>query len=427
MPKSYTRKSSSNQTAGQPCRVAAGLLAVFIVASMGLQSSSLFIMSQKDTRSPHVIMRSAIATLQDNDTTTTSIDIDRQQLVVEYEQPVRYSKQQLKLLYTSHIETQVRFNNWDLGCNDLQNMSPYLKVIADRLASDKFERKLIIDVGANNGDDTLSILESFGPVRGMCWAMGVPMMLLSIEPSPKVFCELTQAMEKRQPLVIEKQQVHLLNIALSSQTGNRVFIDPGNEGGHFLGNNSSSHLGPISEEEWNNITQCQLPVDDFQNQSIDVERSTMVPTYTLDLLMDSLEALGKLATPETNTLKKHSIFILKIDTEGHDHEVLLGAKQLLHQKRVEFVIFETWNSALVHAAVKFMAPMGYECYLLAPRLLVPLHVEHHWYHHMDNFTELWWGNAICGISGSKAMRMLWGSYHSDDLQMINSYDILYSN
>ena len=66
-----------------------------------------------------------------------------------------------------------------------------------------------------------------------------------------------------------------------------------------------------------------------------------------------------------------------------------------------------------------------ECYLIAPNMLIPLHLKDWWYHHLDNFTGYWWGNALCGIHDSQEMIMLWRMYHSDDLQLLNSYKILY--
>ena len=334
-------------------------------------------------------------------------------------------------MYTAFVEEEVRFNNWNLGCNDLQFLAPHFKAIVDRMGWEKItqlqspERQLVVDVGANTGDDATAILGSFRSVQGMCLNWGSPLLLLSIEPSPKVFCELVQAMQK-QPRLSQFEDVHLLNIALSSQSGNLIFQDPGNEGGRLIGKNISNpfHSNPMTYDTWTKVTKCQLPSNNIQNHTVDYDRHTIVPTYTLDLLMDSLEILGKLGHRQNSSLTDR-IFVLKIDTEGHDYDVLLGGKQLLQQKRVDFVIFETSNNSLLKASIKFMAAVGYECYLLAPKWLVPLHAEHHWYQHMDNYTTDWWGNALCAISGSKTMGMLWRSYHSDDLQMVNSFEILH--
>ncbi|CAB9503896.1 expressed unknown protein [Seminavis robusta] len=346
-----------------------------------------------------------------------------------------YTREQLRYMYTEFVEREVHFNNWNLGCNDLQFVAPYLKAIMDRLSwnsivgkdrlSQGQRRQIIVDVGANSGDDAQSILGTFQPVRGMCWRWGTPLLLLSIEPSPKVFCEMTEAIRKQPPPHKDLQRVHLLNVALSKQTGNLVFQDPGNEGGRIVDSNFTE-FGLMTRQEWSNVTKCRLSADSYKNQSVDYKRQSVVPTYTLDLLMDSLEALGKLGPVNTNeTTKGKGIFALKIDTEGHDYNVLLGSKNLLEQKRIEFVIFEVSRNDFLWGSVKYMTSVGYECYLLGPQWLIPLHLEHHWYKHMNNFTIYWWGNALCGISGSKTMAMLWRSYHSDDLKLASSYEVLY--
>jgi hypothetical protein len=68
--------------------------------------------------------------------------------------------------------------------------------------------------------------------------------------------------------------------------------------------------------------------------------------------MDSLETLDKLG----KDLATNQIFVLKINAEGHDYKVLVGATQLLQEKRVECDIFETGDTAMVRSVVEFMAP-----------------------------------------------------------------------
>lgn len=56
---------------------------------------------------------------------------------------------------------------------------------------------------------------------------------------------------------------------------------------------------------------CKFKEGEFRNMSIDDSRKTTVPTYTLDLLVSSLEGpdLGRVKLDE-------EIFAVKIDTEG---------------------------------------------------------------------------------------------------------------
>ena len=188
--------------------------------------------------------------------------------------------------------------------------------------------------------------------------------------------------------------------------------------------------------------------------TVDGGRKSTVPTYTLDLLVSSLEqpGLNKIGQGE-------EIFVVKIDTEGeyketqkfsitmlvavitifscansptmlcfvlqgHDYNVLLGAKNLLQNKRITFIIFEVWSNHFVKLVARHMAEYGYQCFMLTKDTLVPVHETDWWYSHMDNFTRGYWGNGLCGIKGSMDMQMLWRMYHSDNLKLISSYYLL---
>lgn len=197
-----------------------------------------------------------------------------------------------------------------MGCNDLQFLAPYFRSILYRRGwSEKRSRKVIIDVGANAGDDTISILKSFQSILQMCHMYSSPVQLISVEPSPKVFCEMTDTLSSKMIHEDRKNNI-LLNIALSDKTGQLVFADPGHEGGKLIGNNYTA-LPKITPGELESFTHCKYKEDEFRNMSIDKSRKSMVPTYTLDLLVSSLEepSLDKIS-------KNEEIFVVKIDTEG---------------------------------------------------------------------------------------------------------------
>ena len=83
-------------------------------------------------------------------------------------------------------------------CNDLQFLAPYFRSILYRRGwSEKRSRKVIIDVGANAGDDTISILKSFQSILQMCHMYSSPVQLISVEPWPKVFCEMTDTLSSK--------------------------------------------------------------------------------------------------------------------------------------------------------------------------------------------------------------------------------------
>ena len=221
-----------------------------------------------------------------------------------------------------------------MGCNDLQFMAPYFRAILYRRSwSEGRGRKVIIDVGANTGDDTISITKFFQPILQMCQLWSVPIQLLSVEPSPKVFCEMTDALSSK--LIEEDYRNHiLLNVALSDKTGYLTFNDPGNEGGKLVGSNYTT-LAKMTSGELESLRTCQFKDGEFRNMTIDSSRETTVPTYTLDLLISSLEepSIGRVNQDE-------EIFVLKIDTEGNTY-----ARQIGHIGVIFMNIFLT-NSAL---------------------------------------------------------------------------------
>jgi len=332
-------------------------------------------------------------------------------------------RESLRKLYDDYVTREVHFNNWNLGCIDLQFLAPYLRVINDRLrfgprwTPETRVRRTIIDVGANAGDDASAILGIFQAVRGMCWMYGNPILLLSIEPSPKVFCEMTEALAHASNDT-KFEEIQLLNIALSDKTGNLQFMDPGHEGGKLVASDVAP-LDKMTMDEFTKATTCSMPAGQHKTMEIDWSRRTLVPTYTIDLLIESLEALGKYSSASDR------IFVLKVDTEGSDHLVLKGAANLLQQHRIDFVVFETSLNNNLKWTVEYMSSLGYECYLIAPKNLIPLHITKWWYAHLDNFTTHWWGNCLCGIGNSPEMIMMWRMYHLDDQPLLNSYDIVW--
>lgn len=197
-----------------------------------------------------------------------------------------------------------------MGCNDLQFLAPYFRSILYRRGwSEGRRRKVIIDVGANTGDDTISILKSFQNILQMCHGFSSPVQLISVEPSPKVFCEMTDTLSTK--LIDEDRNNNiLLNIALSNKTGHLLFSDPGNEGGKLIGNEYTT-LPKITPVDLESFTHCKYKEREFRNMTVDYSRKSKIPTYTLDHLVSSLE------DPSLDRIHQNEeIFVVKIDTEG---------------------------------------------------------------------------------------------------------------
>ena len=76
-----------------------------------------------------------------------------------------------------------------------------------------------------------------------------------------------------------------------------------------------------------------------------------------------------------------SIDYLKIDTEGYDFKVLLGAKSLFEENRVRFVQFEynsNWNDVghSLKQADTYMNGLGYQLFLIRSTGLHPINYEY---------------------------------------------------
>ncbi len=217
----------------------------------------------------------------------------------------------LKQFYSKSIDSEVQFNNWNMGCSDLNILAPYVRIIMDRYNNNK--RQLIFDVGANNGQDASMVMGVFQQVIGMCVGHGHAFKVFSIEPSPKVFCELEELAKKRD---WARSEIVRLNIGLSDKSGILEFLDPGHEGGQLQGS-VLVDLPEMLVEDFDRITSCYF---NSKNHSNDEQRTTNVTTYTMDQLVKSLESsLIHEIQPDDN------ILILKIDTEGHDLYVMKGS------------------------------------------------------------------------------------------------------
>jgi hypothetical protein len=78
----------------------------------------------------------------------------------------------------------------------------------------------------------------------------------------------------------------------------------------------------------------------------------------------------------------------------------------------------------VKLIAQHMTQYDYQCFLLTKDKLVPVDEHEWWYTHLDNFTRGWWGNGLCGIKGNPNIQMMWRMYHSDDLKLLNSYELV---
>lgn len=297
--------------------------------------------------------------------------------------------------FNKTVVENVKWNNWFMGCNDLAIAAPYYRAVFDKLRTKhrvQGKKQLIFDVGANNGQDAATIFGAFHKVEGMCANTNhIDYMLVAVEPSPKVFCELKRVIKKKAWGEDHKSYAYFLNIALSDVSGNLKFLDTGNEDGKLLSSEQTNSKDLMSSTDFNTVQNCQeestpsqadTSVQD-ERMSIQEENVSIVQTYTFDLLVESLEKLN-IVTEQDN------VFLIKVDAEGHDFKVLKGAQNLFQQKRVTFVLFEASSNGMVKEIVEFMKPSGYLCFLFTPSQMVPVEVDKWWYDYLNAFQRSWW-------------------------------------
>ena len=179
-------------------------------------------------------------------------------------------------------------------------------------------RGLTIDVGSYDGTNALSYARAGHEV-------------IAMEPSPS----------KRAPIEAlfaasgHSDSLKLLPIAVSNQTGSLAFYVSTQQG-----TRSSIIQNGATGSEQDQLDQPPWP-------STRVE----VPVSTLDAVVGT----------------DRDVVYAKIDAQGHDHEALMGAKELIRSHRLRRVAFELSPGLASGAApgyvkaVNFLAAAGYRC------------------------------------------------------------------
>ena len=170
--------------------------------------------------------------------------------------------------------------------------------------------KTFIDVGANIGDWTELFLHYHSDCKGMLF-----------EPGNAAFKELTEKFA-------QLSSVEIIQSAVGSESGEVDFFEEPNAG--------------ITSSIVKSFTSANATLVHTQLTTLDAE----------------LVARGW-----------NFIDYLKIDTEGFDYQVLLGAKTYLSEKKFGFIQFEynqPWASAnaTLLGALNLLNQHGYSCYLI---------------------------------------------------------------
>jgi FkbM family methyltransferase len=132
------------------------------------------------------------------------------------------------------------------------------------------------------------------------------------------------------------------------------------------------------ENNWNQVKISSLAISDHSGQAqliVPTDFHLNQGTASLMLSSDKFESsIGRQIEVETDTLDNLfndlTIELLKIDVEGHEINVLLGAEELLRKNRIRDVIFEEHKS-YPNPVSEFLKEKGYSIYRVIKRLLKP--------------------------------------------------------
>jgi FkbM family methyltransferase len=169
--------------------------------------------------------------------------------------------------------------------------------------------KVIFDVGANAGIYSLAALARESNVA-----------VYAFEPTPEIANQLRKTAELN-----NLDQLHVVEAAVSNVNGRaKLMRCPGDRG-------SNGGMNYISVDEPNDGRDC-------------------VRTLCLDDFCDD-HAIG-------------SIDLVKVDVQGHEHEVLMGAQQLIRAGRIGTISLElNWMASAPHSpareSIRLLAQCGY--------------------------------------------------------------------
>jgi FkbM family methyltransferase len=179
---------------------------------------------------------------------------------------------------------------------------------------------LVVEVGSHDGEQA-----------AQAHKLGYQVVVL--EPSPKSF-DRVKLLERSRKLEGDRFRVH--QIAASSAAGNATFFaqTQGGTGDHI------SLSGAVHKGEEQNYKGGKG------------ERIT-VPTLPLD-----------------DVLGSRRVYMLKVDTQGHELHVLKGAERLFREQRVSYAIFEFWPKQMTRAAavrlLELLDEWGYDTHFTFP-------------------------------------------------------------
>ncbi|MFB2773251.1 FkbM family methyltransferase [Pelatocladus sp. BLCC-F211] len=217
---------------------------------------------------------------------------------------------------------QIGRSIWLIGIYDL-SVTEVLWRLIDR-------GETTIDIGSNIGYMTSIMAKQVGETGSV----------YCFEPHPEVYEELTENIRIWQASM-GWHQINTYRIALSNKSGDGVLKIPAD----FLENRGTAALFPLSNDA------C---IYNHDNSS---------PTYTVTL--NSLDEFIK------NHQNIENISVIKIDVEGHELEVLKGARKLINQQQIRDIVFEE-HASYPSNVTKFLEENGYTIFRICKGFWGPL-------------------------------------------------------
>lgn len=218
--------------------------------------------------------------------------------------------------------------------------------LQSRLAQD-LQPKNIVDVGAN--------LDVYGA------DVFPDAKIFACEPHPETFAKLKKIYAQG----VKHGRITLLNFAMSSKPGKLTLYD-------FADDAVLKYTQPTS-------TLASLSKDVIEHLHQQKAKSYSVNVETVDSIVQKYGL--------------NEVDILKIDTEGHEYQVLLGAKRTLKQQKIKLIQFEfNEMNALTRSFFSDFVQLlpEYEFYRLLPRGVIRLGAYRPLTHELFGFQ-----NIIC--------------------------------
>jgi FkbM family methyltransferase len=176
---------------------------------------------------------------------------------------------------------------------------------------------VIVDVGINRGQSTALFLKWFPNAK-----------IYGFEPLPSVFVVAERKLANR---------AHLFNLGVSSKSGVRTFWESKLD-------ETSTFNQPNLESKYHKMKSKVLLCSTRK-----MYKALIVNTVTLNDFSFK-EKIGK-------------IDLLKVDTEGHELEVLKGATTLLKQQQIELIQIERHETGLRSTEIVLDSPEEVETFL----------------------------------------------------------------